>query len=261
MNMLAQTTIEDEPRPAFVGLIADMSPIRVKSGVSASRKSTSIAITATASTLYQVVVNGTTFEFTSGAGGPTATTAGIAAGLVAAINAGSEPVNASGSDTPITVASTIGGAAGDYTLTTVGPLVATETSPAGEDLPYGRFVCMDTDNPYDRAVRLPNAAADITSARGLGVVCTDNYTRASDVAPLDAVPGFSMANVLEVGRVWVQVDVAVVKGDDAMVRHDASGLGPGSFTKGAGAAVPRACYDSASRMIDGKLLAIVKLNR
>lgn len=261
-NMLAQTTIQDAPRPAFPGLIADMSPVRIKSGVSAAHKTTSIAIVATASTLYRVTINGTMFDYTSGGGGPSATTAGIAAGLVAAINAGSEPVHATGSDTPIIVTSTLGGAAGNYTLTVTGPLTPTVTVPGGEDLPYGRFVCMDVNNAYDRAVKLPSTAADITSARGIGVVCTDNYTSVSDDAPIEAAPGFAMANILEVGRIWVQVDVAVTKGDDAYVRFDATGLGPGSFTKsGGGAALARACFDSSSRTVDGKLLAIVKLNR
>lgn len=258
MNMLAQTTIEDEPRPAFVGMIADMSPIRVKSGVSAVRKVASVAIVAQNTTLYRLTINGTPFDFTSGAG---ATTAQIAAGLVAAVNAGTEPVTAAGADTPITLTADIG-TPSDFTLAVTGPLTPTVTTPAGGDIPFGRFVCMDSGNSYDRAIKLPSLAADITSAKGLGVVCSDNYTRASDDVPIESVPGFSMANILEIGRIWVEVDQAVAKGDDAYVRFDATGLGPGSFTKsGAGAALPRACYDSASRMIDGKLLAIVKLNR
>lgn len=260
MSMVAQSTIEDEPRAAYVGLIADMSPIRVKSGVSASHKTVSIAVTAVPLTDYTVTINGTVFTFRSG-GGALATTANITAGLRDAINAGSEPVTATGADTPLVVTSRVPGAAGDFTLTTGANLVATTTASQGPALPYGYFVCMDPDTAYDRAVKLPAAAEDVTGGRGLGVVCTDNYTHVGDEIPTESVPGWSMANILEVGRVWVEVDTAVKKGDDVSVRFDSAGNGPGSFTKGAGAVVPRATYDGDSRTIGGKLLAIVKLNR
>jgi hypothetical protein len=259
MSMIAQTTIEDEPRPAYPGMIADMGPIRVKSGVAATRKTVSIAVVPANSTAFSVTINGTVFSITSDID---ATDGEVTSALRDSINAGSEPVTATGAVSPLIIKSSIDGEDGDFTYAVSAGLTATLVAPQGGGLPFGRFVCMDELSTYDRGVRLPSTAADVTGGRALGIVCADNYTRAADGTP-DAVPSYSMANVLEVGKIWVETEVPVKKGDSAYVRYGATGLGPGSLTNVAtGAAeMTHAVFDGDSRVVDGKNLAILYVNR
>jgi hypothetical protein len=260
----AQTSISDEPRAAFVGMLADMGPTKTKSGVATTRKLVSVAVTADNDDVYTITINGTPFVYTADG---SATVAEVVLGLKALINAGDEPVLASGTTSPLLIESTIDGAAGDFTYSdgVVGVATLTETVlvTQGEVLGFGKFVCADERSTNDRAVRLPRLSADVTSQLGLGVVICENYTRIVD-STLSA-PANSMVPVLEQGRIWVAVEEAVAKGDDAYVRYAAGGSGLGSFRKSTGtseaAALPRACFDSASRTISGVLMAILKLNR
>lgn len=262
-DFVAQSSISDAPRAAFVGMVADMSDAQVKSGVSTTRKLVSVAVTASNSQVYTITINGVDFAYTADA---SATTAEIVLGLKALINAGTQHVLASGLDTPLLIESTIDGSAGDFTYADsagTGALVETVLVAQGQTLGFGKFVCGDERSTNDHAVRLPRQSTDVTSQLGLGVVLAENYTRIVD-STLSA-PANSMVPVLTEGRVWVAVEEAVAKGDDAYVRYAAGGSGLGSFRKSTGtseaAALPRACFDGASRTIGGVLMAVLKLNR
>lgn len=265
-DFVAQSSIENEPRVAYPGLLANMAPgDRVKSGVCTSRKLVSVAVGASNSQVYTITINGTDFAYTADG---SATTAEIVLGLKALINAGDEPVLASGVDTPLVLESTIDGPDGDFTYAdSAGTGTLTETVLVVQDqgLPFAKFVCMDERSTEDRAVRLPRLSTDVTTQRGVGVVICENYTRVSDGSPAETAPAHSMVGLLEVGRIWVHVEEAVSKGDDAYVRYAAGGSGLGSFRKSTGtseaAALPRACFDSDSQTIDGVVCAILKLNR
>jgi hypothetical protein len=72
----------------------------------------------------------------------------------------------------------------------------------------------------------------------------------------------TMIPVLHEGRIWVQVEQAVVKGEPVYVRYAAGGNGPGSYGNAAGsserAALPNAKYLSSA---DADGLAIMSVNR
>jgi hypothetical protein len=221
---------------------------KIRSGVHAKHKQISVAVTAVNSTLYTVTLNGVVFQFTSDA---SATTVEITAGLRDAINAGSEPVRASGSDTPLIVDAAVDG--NDFTHAVGANLVATVTA-AGQEIPVGVGVCMDETNTEEQAVRLPAASGDVTGFRFVGVVLNDlakvAYAGSLGVRNVQYYHQNTELPILENGVVYVTVEEAVAKGDQAFCRY-ASGAGGsqlGAFRKSAdtatAAALPRCCFES-----------------
>lgn len=245
MSQFIQTSYTQEPA---VGVEGQRTMVRhsdkISAKVNANHKIVSIAVTAANSTVYTVTINGVPFTYTSDGSG---TTAEITVGLAAAINAGSEPVRASGADTPLIVESS-----NDYPNFThaVGAnLVATVTQ-SGQEIPCGVFVCMDEGNTDEQAARLPAASGDVTGGRALGVVLNDVAKTEYSVSRKQTFHMNSMFPVLEDGVVWVRVEEAVAKGDAAFARY-ASGSGGtqlGAFRKSAdtstAAQVPGATYES-----------------
>ncbi|TRZ52460.1 MAG: hypothetical protein D4S01_02915, partial [Dehalococcoidia bacterium] len=92
----------------------------IRSGVNNSKKYVTIAITAVDSTKYEVTINGTLYDITSGSG---TTIAAIATALTADINAGSEVVTAIDGVTALLLQADEGGV--DFTLVVGANLVAT----------------------------------------------------------------------------------------------------------------------------------------
>ncbi len=249
---MTQLTFTQDPTIAYAGLRADNGFADIISGLASSRKLVSVAVTADDSQLYTVTINGTDFEFTSDA---SATTAEITAGLVAAIEGGSEPVTAVGTDTPFTIESTIDGDAGDFTSAYAaggtGDLVETVVIEQGQLLPFGKYVSRDTNHPEDKAVRLPRVATDITTTtNNMGVVMEDR-AREDNAEQFRAN---TMVPVLRRGRIYVQVEQAVAKGGAVFVRYAAGGNGAGSFGADSGTSeretLPNAVYMS-SAAVDG----------
>lgn len=273
-NHAIQTSFSRSPAIGYAGMVAKESRLLVaNSRVSTSRKLASVAITAANSDTYTLTINGTDFTFTADG---SATTAEITAGLVALINAGSEPVLASGSDTPLLVESKIDAPFGaDFTVTTAAnrritgdfSITESETNLAtpvilveqGQEVPFGVGVCLDERSTDKQAVRLPRVAADVT---GLGF---DGVTMA-DFAKSDFSQKYhrnSMLSVLRSGYIFVVVEEAVVKGDQPYVRYAAGAGGTqlGAFRKSAdtssAAALPKARYETTAAL---GALAIVKLD-
>lgn len=250
MAQFIQTSYTQDPA---VGVAGQRSLTRfsdkIRSGVSAQTKQVSIAVTAVNSTLYTVTINGVVFSYTSDG---SATTAEITAGLRDAINAGSEPVQAVGSDTPLVINAL--DYQNEFSHAVGANLVATVTA-VGQEIPVGVAVCMDETSSHDQAVRLPTASADITGFRFLGVVLNDLAKEAYGGQANNRKQTYHFNTELPVlsdGEVWVVVEEAVAKGDQAFVRY-ASGSGGsqlGAFRKSAdtatAAAAARCVYESAA---------------
>jgi hypothetical protein len=261
--MTVQLSYSENPDVAVEGMIADDGPVDIVSGLSNTRKLVSVAVTADNTQAFTVTINGTDFVFTSDGSGSTAE---ITAGLVALINAGSEPVEASGTDTPLILESTIDGPAGDFDLELdaggSGDLVATVLVEQGQEIPFGKFVCLneregDADGQEaDFFVRLPRVSADITGEGRLGLVIEDRAREEN----AGTVPGQCMVPVMMSGKAWVKVEEDVSAGTQVYVRYAAGGNGPGSAGDTSGssarAAYPRARYLKGA---SANGLALVKL--
>lgn len=230
--MAIQTSIAAAPAIGFPGMLADSGYHDILSGMAASRKRVSVVIVAANAGVYTITINGTPFEYTADG---SATTAEIAVGLRNLINAGSEPVIASGTDTPLIIESTIDGTAGDFTYAdsaSAGSLTETVLVAQSQALRVGKVVVLDENQdagPVDYVVRLPRLAADITGGRALGIVVEEfaiEQLPVSAAAYVDTLTlgGNSMFNVLHEGRCYVQCENAFVKGGAVYARF-ASGAG------------------------------------
>lgn len=262
---MIQSSYAERPEVAKAGMAADTGFVDDLSGMSATRKLVSVAIVAANDAVYTITINGVDYEYTADA---SASTAEITVGLRDLINAGSEPVTASGTDTPLLIESDLDGDDGDFTYAdsaTGGSLTETVLVAQGQEIPVGVHVCLDDNsdsNGPDLPIRLPRLSTDITGGDALGCVLYD----ASREAFLDANddPAFranTMIPVRHKGRVWVKVEEAVTKGGAVYVRYAAGGNGPGSYGAAAGsserALLPNAKYLS-SASADG--LALLSLN-
>ncbi len=231
--MAIQDSIASAPAIGFEGMLADCGYHDVLSGLASSRKRVSVAVVAANSAVYTITINGTAFEFTADG---SATTAEITVGLRDLINAGSEPVLASGTDTPLVIDSTIDGPAGDFTYSdsaTGGSLTETVLVTQGQAMRVGKVVVLDntvTDlGPVDYAVRSPRLATDVTDGLALGIIVEEfavEQLPASAAAYSDTLTlgGNTLVNVLHEGRCYVKPESAVVKGAAVFVRF-ASGAG------------------------------------
>lgn len=254
---MPQLSFTQDPERGYAGMVADNGPNDVVSGMASSRKLVSVAVTADDDATYTITINGTDFEILADS---STSTAEITVALRNAINAGDEPVLASGTDTPLLIESTIDGAAGDFTYadaaTGTGDLVATVLVAQGQEIGFGKFVCLDERSDEEQAVRLPRQSTDVTGGRHLGVVLEDR-AREDNAGVFRAN---TMLPVLVEGRVYVEVEQAVSKGDDVYVRYAAGGEGLGSFGNTSGtserAQVARAVYRSSAGVGE---IAVVEL--
>ncbi len=258
MTFAAQTSIADTQDRGYAGMLAYSGPKQIDPMKAASRREVSIALTAANTTHYITTItqNGAAvaYDYTSDG---SATTAEIAAGLLALINAGTQSVVASGTDTPLIVKATGDGPLGDFSIAYNGNMVETVVQTGNMSIPYGAFVCKD-DLSDERVCRLPNVAADVTGLRARGFVVADNFTRVS----AGKVPANAMANVLRKGFMLVTVEEAVKDGDPVYIRYAAGGNGIGAARKSTGsteaALLAGAVFRSDQTAANG--LAVVEVN-
>lgn len=256
-SFVSQAAIAQNMTSGFEGMIADSSRVNIQSTLIVSRKLVTVALAASDSQTYVVTINGVPFTFIAGV---STTTALIAAGLVAAINGGTQKVLASGTDTPIQIEATGDSAAGDFTAAySAGTGSLTETVlVAHQSIGFGRGVCMDERSTKNQAVRLPRQASDVTSLRFKGVTVADNYAK---VANGGAFKTNVQMPVMRKGHILVRVEEAVTKSDQPYCRYAAGGLGLGAFRKSAGsseaAAVPSAAFLSNT---SANGLAVLEVN-
>lgn len=228
-DFTAQTSISDSIGGIRAGKIASLAPAWVAHGLFTARQVVTYTPTPANATVFTVVLNGTSFSYTSDADG---TAAEIVTGLSAAINAGAVPVTASGSATLILTADAWA-TEFSYSSTGAGVLTAALTSSFSGTLADGVFVLLDETQATDpQNLRLPASAADITNGLlGLGVTLAQNYTQVR-LGNYTTTP--HMVPVLRKGIVTVKVEQAVAPGDAVYVRYAAGGNGQGSFGNTAG---------------------------
>lgn len=142
---------------------------------------------------------------------------------------------------------------------------------AEERIPFGCFVSLGTDK--DEQVKLPALAADITDVKAKRGVCVHDHSNENvqdGLAP--GVEAKKPVNVMQKGRVWVEVEQAVSPSDPVYVRfaNDGGGAGAtdqkGIFRKDADDSVAAAAallsdarWYKSSQTVDGKLLAVLEL--
>lgn len=220
-----QTAYQAYPNNAFVGLIADSDFHDVISRISDQRQLEQVVVTTTdTSQVFTVTINGNAYTYTSG----TSTTAtAIRDGLIAAIQAGTDPVTvASVSTDTLTVEETpFISSAGESTQPSftiavsaggAGVLTLTHLVPAGSLMPFGVAVCDDENDTADantgkrKGCRLPRLSTDVTGAF-LGVTIAD-VSKATLSGNTGGFVAGQEVPILRKGRIWMLAeDVANVK--------------------------------------------------
>ena len=259
---MSQSTVEAELEIGMPGQLADSGPNDVLTGINNSKQRSDVTITA-ADLATTLTINGTAFTVNSGAASLTKTE--LRDLLIAAINAGSEPVTASIKDADeLHVDADVSGVAFTAVGTTncsVAAIILNETN-----VPFGVLVSLNNDGQQSgdrRLVHLPQGATDVTDAKlAMGVAL---HTHAVENALTGVNLGYepqSAVSILRRGRVYVQVEDAVVEGGAVYVRHVAgAGEQLGAFRSDADTSdagiLPGASYRSSA---DAGGLAIVELN-
>lgn len=143
--------------------------------------------------------------------------------------------------------------------------VVTATNP-NADVGYGLALCFDLSVGADDGVKLPAASGDLAKFIGVSVLTQTNEQVYRGVGQSTYRAGKQIP-AMRRGRVWVQVEEAVVKGDQAFVRFAAGAGGTqlGAFRKSAdtatAAALKNGVYFTSSQLgRDGvSLYAVVEL--
>lgn len=259
---MSQTSVESALEIGMPGQLADSGANDVITGLNNSKQRISTTIDA-ADLSTTLTINGTAFNVNSGAGVLTVTE--LRDLLITAINAGAEPVTASIKDADelyvdADVSGTVFTYADTVNVTSV-DVILNETN-----VPFGAFVSLNDEGQQTgtkRLVHLPQAATDITNARlAMGFAL---HTQAVENALVGANLGYepqSAVSVLRKGRVYVQVEDAVVAGGQVFIRHVAGAgeqLGAArSDADGADAsALPSASFMTAA---SAGGLAVVEIN-
>lgn len=251
-----QTSVNNYMSEALEGALADLANKDVRNYINYSKMLVLLTITAVNNFSYTVTINGVTFTYLSDS---TATQGEIVAGLLAVINAGSEPVTAISGTTVLYLRSDVAGTA--FTLTTSANIVATTQIANAQTISFGKFVCQDSETGLDSTARLPYQAADITGLAALGIAIHSHDNEQALAGSTN--PGYAHGvemNVVRQGTVWVRVEDAVVAGGAVFVRYTVNGTKtPGSFRSDAdsskAAQLPNARYETSA---NAGGLAVVK---
>jgi len=215
-----QTSVSDSLTKGLPGQLADIANNEIVCAANYSKQLFKVTISADDTTTV-VTINGTAFTFTeTGASEPKAYIAEYLAGLV---NASAEPVTAYytatndyftvESDTPGTVMTVVGTTS----------CVALELIGNAADIDFGLLVIRDIMN--ENKARVPIVATDITtSGNVLGI--TVNTQAVENNYQSSGSPGYALdspMSIMRKGRIYVEVEDAVVQGGVVYVRFSASG--------------------------------------
>lgn len=261
---MSQTEYLDNQRPGMPGMLADNIHTDIISRINNSKQTIATTITA-ADLSTTLTINTTAFNVNSGAAVKTKTE--LRDLLIAAINAGSEPVTASIKDADeLYVEADVSGTAFTYADTlnvSSVDLILNETN-----VEFGKLVTADWEaGTKPNRAHLPNVTTDITNeAKVLGVAIHEhtNMQRKPTSGNLGYEPQSAMS-VLKKGNVWVETEVTVVAGDPVYVRFSASGTEKlGAFRNDADTAdasiLPNARFQQDSEVVGGLNLTILNLN-
>lgn len=257
-----QTVVNDAMTIGLAGQLYGLSNgYDIRGAVNNSKKYVKITVTAANSTLYTVTINGTAFSDTSDAD---ATKAEIVDLLVAAINAGTEPVTAIDGGDDLFLQADVGGV--DFTLTVGANLAIVILISGAETVPFGVFVCQDTDEVtagMDQKAHLPTLTTDVTGNKRLGLtVMTQALEQANPTSGNVGYAIRSSMSILRKGMLWASPEQAVVPADPVFVRFVAGATEQlGALRKDADTAdavqLPTAFWRTTSA---ANGLAVVELN-
>jgi hypothetical protein len=252
---MTQTSVEERMEVGMPGMLTDSRDNTVITGINNSKQRTSVVIDA-ADLETTLTINGTPFTVNVGGGARTKTE--LRDDLIAAINAGSEPVTASIKDADeLYVDADVSGTA--FTYVDTANVTSTLVLPNETNVPFGVFVSLNneagqqsTDSSGRRLVHLPRTGTDVTDPGfALGIAL---HTQAVENALTGDDLGYdpqSAVSILRKGEVWVQVEDAVSEGGQAYVRHVAgAGEQLGAFRSDAdgtdASALPTGYYRSSA---------------
>lgn len=255
-----QSSVETIMEKGMPGQLADSGVKDTITRINNSKQRVSVTITA-ADLATTLTLNGTAFTVNVAAASLTKTE--LRDLMIAAVNAGSEPVTASENDADeLFVDADVSGTAFTAVGTTncsVADVILNEAN-----VPFGVLVVEDTTGLSDGRAHLPQATGDITTAgKVAGVAQHTQFVEQSvgGTNNLGYAPQSSM-NVLREGRIYVLVEDAVVKGGAAFVRFVAgAGEQLGAFRSdadsGDAVALPGASFKTSA---DAGGLAVLQVN-
>lgn len=215
-----QTSVESSMAMGYPGQLADLTNHDIATAYNTSKQLEDVTITA-ADLATTLTINGVAFTVNSGAATKTKTE--LRDLLIAAINAGSQPVTASIKDADelyVTAdASGTGFTIAGTTNCTVANVIPNSLLAS---IPFGILVSLN-DNQGEGLIHPPQAAGDVTTLL-LGIAL---HTHAIENVLTGAETGYtagSAVSVLRKGRVYVSVENAVVQNGAVYARHTASGV-------------------------------------
>jgi hypothetical protein len=212
-------TSDAEYKAALVAFSQDLKPTRVKVGRRLTPVAQVITVTPTAANtyIYSVTINDTEFSFTSDG---SATAAEIVTGLIALINAGSEPVTASGTSTLILTADE----AGVSFTVTLGGNLSKVTSVANVGIATDLAEVSEEDDDWYALVStsrdpdvIMEAAAYIESVRKIYIACSGDAgviaAGSTDVASLLKAKAYARTAYLYSGNQAAMPEAAWLGGN------------------------------------------------
>lgn len=257
---MSQTSVESAMAIGLAGQLADSGFHDIITRINNSKQRVDVTITA-ADLATTLTINGV--AFTVNVAAATLTVTELRDLMIAAINAGSEPVTASINDADqLYVDADVSGVAFTAVGTTncsVADVILNELN-----VPFGVLVVEDTTGLSDDRAHLPQVTGDITTVGKVAGVAVHNHgveQNKGGVNNLGYEPQSAM-NVLRKGRIYVTVEDAVVKGGLPFVRFVAGASEQlGSFRSDAdgsdAVALPDARYVTSA---SAGGLAIVEIN-
>ena len=257
---MSQTSVESAMAIGLAGQLADSGFHDIITRINNSKQRVDVTITA-ADLATTLTIIGVAFTVNSGAA--TLTVTELRDLMIAAVNAGSEPVTASINDADqLFVDADVSGVAFTAVGTTncsVADVILNELN-----VPFGVLVVEDTTGLSDDRAHLPQATGDITTVGKVAGIAIHNHgveQNKGGINNLGYEPQSAM-NVLRKGRVLVTVEDAVVKGGLPFVRFVAAASEQlGSFRSDAdtsdAVALPDARYVTSA---SAGGLAVIEIN-
>lgn len=217
---MSQTGVESAMAIGRAGGIADSSFTDIVTRINNSKQRISTTIDAI-DLSTTLTINGTAFNVNSGAAAKTKTE--LRDLLITAINAGSEPVTASIKDADeLYVDADVSGVVFTYADTvnvTSVDVILNETN-----IPFGVGVVEDLTGLSDDRAHLPQATGDITTVGSFAGIAVHTHAVEQNKGGINNL-GYepqSAMSLMRRGRVYVEVEDAVVKGGLPFVRFVAA---------------------------------------
>lgn len=262
---MPQTTVKSVQDKGFPGLIDGLDARDIISRINNSKQAITTVISA-ADLSTTLTINGTAFNVNSGAASKTKTE--LRDLLIAAINAGSEPVTASINDADeLYVEANVSGTAFTYADTV--NVASTDLILNEVSVEFGQLVVQDDEVGvgHESLAHLPSLTTDISNVlKVLGVaVHSHNFEQAKPTSGNLGYAPQSEMSIMKKGRVWVETELVVISTDTPFVRFSASGTEKrGAFRNDAdgsdAVALPNSRFLNDSEVVNGINLVLLGLN-